>query len=91
MRSQIVKGFTMDFVGNQISDSSNEFGSKLLTRRETAEALRISERNLDLIKKRGELPYVRVGKQRICFKSEDIDQYLQQQCERQNSPTPSEN
>ncbi len=81
----------MDFVGNQVSDWSSNFGSKLLTRREAAEALRISERNLDLIKKRGELPFVRVGKQRICFRSEDINEYLRQRCEREGSPTPSEN
>ena len=81
----------MDFVGEQGFGSSNEFGGKLLTRQEAAEVLRISPRSLDLIKQRGELPFVRVGRQRICFRSQDLDEYLLRRLERENPQPPSRN
>lgn len=50
--------------------------SDLLTPAEAAQRLRMSERTLRNIKKRGEIAYVMAGERKLFYRSDDCDAYI---------------
>lgn len=66
--------------------------SQLLTEPEAAERLRIGERTLRDIRKRGGIRYVLIGARKIFYRPEDCDEYVaahvrvEQPCHMQSKP-----
>ncbi|OWQ95123.1 helix-turn-helix transcriptional regulator [Sphingopyxis witflariensis] len=58
---------------------------ELLTEKEAAARLRISERTLRDIRGRGEIAYVRISARKILYRLEDCDNYIASRV-RQNTP-----
>ena len=50
--------------------------AEYLTRAQTAEYLNLSERYVDYLKARGELPYYHVSRRKVLFKREDLDEFM---------------
>ena len=81
----------MDFTEKHEEGSANLLEGLLLTRFEAAKVLGVSERTLDAIRKRGELPSLRVGLWKIRIRSQDLEEYLLRRLERENPQPPSRN
>lgn len=64
---------------------------ELLTEKEAAARLRISERTLRNIRGQGDIAYVRIGKRIVRYRPEDCDSFIESRVHRAKPPQPTFN
>lgn len=70
-----VKDILKEVVSEELSDVRRQFEDRLITLKEAAQKLGVTDRTMNNLEKRGELIPTRIGA-KVMYKESDITQYL---------------